>query len=82
MDYEEEEEMAGYLSQMDQREKEEMEFYTDLAVQEMQRWIEVCYFIKSCSPAMFHETFFQRGGFMLLGLAMRRLYKSEASKQC
>ena len=42
MDYEEEEEMAGYLCSMDQREREEMEFYTDLAVQEMQRWIEVC----------------------------------------
>lgn len=41
MDYEEEEEMAGYLCSMDQRDREEMEFYTDLAVQEMQRWIEV-----------------------------------------
>lgn len=41
MDYDDDDEMAGYISSVDQREKEEMEFYTDLAVQEMQRWIEV-----------------------------------------
>lgn len=42
MEYGEEEENLAYLATMEQRDKEEMEFYTDLAVQEMQRWIEVC----------------------------------------
>lgn len=43
MDYQEEvdDNSAGYLGTLEQREKEEMEFYTDLAVHEMQRWIEV-----------------------------------------
>lgn len=43
MDYQEEDDdsSAPYLSTIEQREKEELEFYTDLAVQEMQRWIEV-----------------------------------------
>ena len=38
-DYEDDE--RAYLGVLDQREKEELEFFTDLAVQEMQRWIEV-----------------------------------------
>jgi len=41
---EEDDAPATYLTTMEQREKEELEFYTDLAVQEMQRWIEVCDF--------------------------------------
>ena len=43
MDYQEEEDEAGagFLGTIEQKEKEELEFYTDLAVQEMQRWIEV-----------------------------------------
>lgn len=41
MDYNDEDESPSYLDTIEQKEKEEMEFYTDLAVQEMQRWIEV-----------------------------------------
>ena len=43
MDYEDEDGASGpgFLDPIEQKEKEELEFYTDLAVQEMQRWIEV-----------------------------------------
>ncbi|XP_067949823.1 LIM domain only protein 7-like [Watersipora subatra] len=41
MDYQEEDEgKTDYLVALEQKEREELEFYTDLAVQEMQRWIE------------------------------------------
>jgi len=39
VDYDDDDHSA--LNAIEQREKEELEFYTDLAVQEMQRWIEV-----------------------------------------
>lgn len=49
-EYDDDDEAVEYLGTMEQREKEEMEFYTDLAVQEMQRWIEVgpCFVMVCC----------------------------------